>query len=694
MIKAKEITEIHEELTLLIEASDETDLQSLLQLNELINRLFVIVTRDEKIVFHSAFSRIAYAQYTYKLARQDVYHIHQVRRKEQLYQNQGLELDIPKDELQLLTKLGIKAFIEIYTSIFQKPLPPELEMVKRSTYPKSKVRKEMKGFMPSLRVVVHEIDTEKELMTGHAAADPDKTIHIRFNISDRNENFTKAILDFKRHGSFPVAMQLQDVEVDQSDIYRPLAIVIEPDYLIDVTTVAESAKNGDDETVLYLMRRFLPKPSSPALVLGNITNFFLDELMMNNELTFDDLFHQVFQQNPLAFTLFEDDEVRQIFQNSKLHFINLKSAITKSFSDKKIEWEDCYLEPSFYAPEFGIQGRLDVYHENPKEPKNPSIIELKSGKIWRPNRHGLNQSHYVQTLLYDLMLTSSFGRDISPVAYILYSAEQMDQLKYAPKAKTTQYEALNTRNKIISLERALRDVRQAHHLFSKISPDNFPKVKGFVKRDIEAFYQLYSRLSRLERAYFLLFTRFISIEHSIAKIGVQQFNNINGQAALWLDNYHKKDSEFNVLGYLKIIDNQTKADDPVIVLKRTEKTNVLANFRVGDIGILYPFLGVDESPIQNQVFKCSIVELDQDQVTIRLRSKQLNFKVFERFEHWNLEHDLIDSSFLGLYRNLSTFLKSTRRKKDLLLGIEAPSESEALTSYVAKALRTPIEPRT
>jgi len=680
VIKVKETTEIYEELTAIALARARVDMQSLLDLNEIINRIFIVATRDEKIVFHSSFSRIAYAQFKYRLAKQDVYHIHQIRRIAESYRRDG-EVITGSPRFHPLIQAGLKGILEVYHKVFAGELPPELEEARTIAYPRSKERQEVKQFIPSARVIVHEINDDTELMTGHPYDDPETEIQIRFNIPDRNENFTEAIQRYVAYGNFPIVMHLEDVEVTKSNEYRPRAFVLEPDYLIDVTTVAERSKDYEDESILYLIKRFLPKPSSTALVLGNITNYFLDELMMDSTLAFEDLFVNVFQHNPLALTMFEDDDVRSIFQDSKLHFMNLKSAITKSFKTKNIQWYDCYLEPSFYAPQYGLQGRLDIYHENPKEIDRPTIIELKSGRIWRPNRHGLNQSHYVQTLLYDLMMTSSYGRHLNPVSYILYSKEPQDQLKYAPKTKAIQFDALNTRNKVIGLERSLRDVKAAHGLFSKISMTNFPKVRGFVKKDIEAFEQLYSKLTRMERAYFLLFTRFISIEQSIAKIGIQKFNNINGQAALWMDTYHKKDSEFNVLGYLEILENLTKETDPVIRLLRTEKTNPLANFRVGDIAILYPFLGPDESPIQNQVFKCTIVHLDQKEVAIRLRSKQFNLRIFERFEHWNLEHDLIDSSFLGLYRSLAKFLKSSDRSKDLLFTNQPPRAPLAMDTY-------------
>ncbi|MBT8219392.1 MAG: AAA family ATPase [Bacteroidia bacterium] len=674
MIKINEIAEIFEELTHINFQNTNAELQSLILLNEVINRFFVIITRDERIVFHTAFARIAFAQHKYRLPRRHIYAIHQIRRSADTYHKQGMQLEIGKDELHLLIRSGLKGILELFVHVFDRELPADLETTRLIQYPKSKERQKIKQFRASEKVIVLEIDKESELMIAHPFSEPDTEIKIRFNIPDRNENFTESLQMFMEHGTFPVVMQLEGVEIDQNNIRRPLAFVVEPDYLLDVTSVAERSKDYQDESILYLMRRFLPRPSSTALVLGNITNFFLDELMMDHTLQFEDLFHRVFQQNPLAFTMFTDQEVREIFQSSKLHFFNLKSAITKEFKSKNIQWNDCYLEPSFYSPEYGLQGRLDIYHENPKEEDRPTIIELKSGKIWRPNRHGLNQSHYAQTLLYDLMITASYGRNINPVSYILYSAEPQNQLKYAPKTKAYQYEVLNVRNKLIALERALRNIKSAHALFSKITTDHFEKSNGFVRRDIEAFQKFYANLSRLEKAYFLLFVKFISLEQSIAKIGVQQFNNINGQAALWLDSYQKKDSEFNILAYLKILENQTTKADPLIRLMRTDQTNVLANFRVGDIAILYPFLGTDESPIQNQVFKCTIVDLDHKSVVIRLRSKQFNLRVFDRHEFWNIEHDLIDSSFLGLYRSLSAFLQRGDRSRRLLFTTEPPAK--------------------
>ena len=47
-----------------------------------------------------------------------------------------------------------------------------------------------------------------------------------------------------------------------------------PDYLIDVTAVAECFKDTGTEALLHLLKRFTPFETSVPLMLGNIANYF------------------------------------------------------------------------------------------------------------------------------------------------------------------------------------------------------------------------------------------------------------------------------------------------------------------------------------------------------------------------------------------------------------------------------------
>ena len=88
-------------------------------------------------------------------------------------------------------------------------------------------------------------------------------------------------------------------------------------------------------------------------------------------------------------------------------------------------------------------------------------------------------------------------------------------------------------------------------------------------------------------------------------------------------------------------------EEPRIVFQRPApqpgSKSTLANFRTGDIAVLYPG---NQHPLRNQLFKCIILSIDQEKVEVKLRSRVFNQSVFDQFPNWTLEPDLIDSRFL------------------------------------------------
>jgi DNA replication ATP-dependent helicase Dna2 len=311
-------------------------------------------------------------------------------------------------------------------------------------------------------------------------------------------------------------------------------------------------------------------------------------------------------------------------------------------------------------------------------------VELKSGKPFMPNVYGLSTTHFTQTLLYDLLVHSAFGRKTKVANYILYSGQDDRQLRFAPTIKAQQYEAMQLRNQLVALERLLgklgledKDILdQGQRLFGRLSPVHFPNIRGFARRNLERFESVYSRLSELEKRYFISFAGFIAREQALAKTGASDQEGINGLAALWLNTAGEKLENFDLIEYLELEENRAGAEEPILIFKRTERTHQLANFRQGDIAVLYPQQEGQIGVLSNQIFKCSIIDIDQQQVVIRLRSRQFNDRIFTEFPHWSLEHDLLDSSFTGIYRSLFAFCGHSATKKRLLLTTEAPQQPE------------------
>ena len=649
----------------------------------LLNKLFVLYTEDEKLQFTTLFSRIAYVAQRAGISPKLQFFIHTFRKQAQraLRHNQPVGEQLPV--------LGARVVCQTIAHLWNTPPPDTLRDVIADQWPQEFRPVPVADFYPRLRGVVIGLEPGLKQLLVQTAEAPGETLRVQYDIADRNENFNPSIQLIQEVFSLPLTVNLLDVEVDQEGLLRPKGIVIEPDYLVDVTAVAECFKNDGTLPVMYLLRKFLPFKTSVPLLLGNIANFFLDELMHTPGQSFRDMFRKVFRLNPLAFSLIPDRDLREIMQKAQKHFVNLKRVIRTDLPEQGIQAEHCYLEPTFYSDQHGLQGRLDVLS---RQAEKTHIIELKSGKVFRPNVYGLNVNHFTQTLLYDLMIRAAFGEKTDPQNYILYSGADDRNLRFAPVVKAQQLEALQLRNHLLALEKQLsmlglstdKDIlAQGQHLFKQLHPSEHPAARGFVQRDLQHLTEVYQQMPRLVKQYVLAFCGFIAREHRLAKTGLEGIERVNGQASLWLDDFSDKQQSFAILSHLSLVEHQAGADEPLLHFSRTDNTNELANFRTGDIAVLYPMQGEKASPLGNQLFKCTIVELNARQVTVRLRSRQFNDQLFHTFTWWCLEHDLLDSGFNDMYRSLFAFAQQTEEKRTLLLGQrppQPPREGQVLVS--------------
>jgi len=668
-----------------IDHNEELELREKIKaLHHLLGLLFVEVTKQERIHFSTLFARIAYAGHQYGLSKRLLFYLHHfrigARQIGSLSSENASEID--RDAIY---QLGLKVLVESVEALLGVAPPSDPGLSISGEWPVRVSPVEVRDFRPSARVVVLEDDADARQLVVRDAADPGELVRVQYGLPDRNENFQPTIDLIRRVFGLPVTLNLLDVEVDVAGVYRPRAFVIEPDYLVDVTAIAECFKPDGNEPWLHLLKKYLPIPPNKYLLLGHIANFFLDELLGNPAATFKELFPRVFHLNPLAFCLFSDREIREIMQRAQGHYVNLKRAIAQDLDEAGIDPAHAYLEPSFYSELYGLQGRLDLFCQREEQ---AAIVELKSGKPFMPNLHGLSNNHFVQTLLYDLLIRSTFGRQADPLSYILYSSQQERALRYAPRVAAQQYEALQVRNHLLALEDLLARLgapgadllRDGRRLFGRLRPGRFPAARGFFRRDLADFAAVFDGLDEVEQRYFTAFSGFIAREHRLAKTGVQGIDRLNGQASLWLNELDAKRDDFEVISFLRVLENKAGEEEPLVTFRKTEATNDLANFRRGDIAVLYPYVEGQSGVLNNQIFKCTILEITNEQVVVRLRSRQFNDALFQRFDTWNLEHDLLDSGYIGLYRGLYAFAAAPKEKRDLLLGRRPPRQGTAAAS--------------
>ncbi|MBK8484970.1 MAG: AAA family ATPase [Saprospiraceae bacterium] len=447
--------------------------------------------------------------------------------------------------------------------------------------------------------------------------------------------------------------------------------IILPDYLIDVTAIASCFNTTGSNPLKHLIHLFYYSPSGYSTLLGTTVNQFLDELILNPSLQFEDLSQNLFQHNPIAFSLLDDSTIIKYFETIKIHFSNIKTLIENKFEHPNLQLEDCILEPSFYSVEYGIQGRLDVFHEDKINSKK-WIIELKSGKPYLPNKFGINADHHAQIMLYYLLIQSVFGRNYDVKSHVLYSAQLENALRYAPILDDIKQELIYLRNAIIILHLHLAFRNESDpSLFDILNEKHFQSTESYTKRDAGILLKVYSSLNPLEKDYFKEFTGFIAREQFISKMGRSNLQFTEGLASLWLLNEQEKLKLFMLLPKLVLHQILSSKDDyPILVLKNSSDIELISKFRIGDTLVLYEY----PSALQTQIYKCTLIDLEPNTFYVRLRCRQFPKIEDATLKTWNLEQDSMDRSFVNQYQGMIDFAMADSDKRDLILGIKKPHD--------------------
>ena len=635
-------------------------------------RLLDLLTQKEQIQFTTLFAKIAYVGHRYNLNSKLQYYIHLLR-KEYAWIREGKKCT--SSQLDLANKV----LADLIEAVLMEKPPSKSKDFLPESFPFEYKKIEVQTFRPKVRVLIIEDNYEEQFLIAKEEGLPGKTIRIKYGMSDRNESFNPTIQNIRKWLSYPLTMNLLSVEVDAQGNYHPQAFVLEPDYLVDISAIAACFTGKTTEISSFLLKKFRSYSSSVPLVLGNISNFFLDELVNNPKADFKQLFTETFRIYPLVLSLFNDRQISELYKNAINHFAQLQKVVNHDLPKENFDLKDGCIEPSFYSEKYGLQGRLDLFLQG----KRTGIVELKSGKIYNPNVYGLGQSHFVQTLLYDLLISSVYNGKIDPVNYILYSGVIEKPLRFAPRIRAQQWEAIEFRNQIIILEKRLLQVtpdekglQLGQKVFKYLTVQGAGWLSGFEKEHIQSFERHFSLLSKQEQNYILAFVGFIAREHHLAKTGIQGAESINGQAALWLESFTDKRDNFRVFNHLKFLESKIENQrDHFLTFSKSHLTAPLANFRKGDIAVLYPFRKDRIAPLYHQIYKCTIIENSSKTLTVRLRARQTNVQPFLAAPYWNLEHDTLDSGFNSMYAQLRDWMLAQPRQRSLLLGLEAPKSA-------------------
>lgn len=78
-------------------------------------------------------------------------------------------------------------------------------------------------------------------------------------------------------------LNLLDVHVDEENHYIPNLIVIHPDYLIDISSLAACFREYGHHPLNFFMNKVKPKANTAPILLGNLVSQFLDDYINERE---------------------------------------------------------------------------------------------------------------------------------------------------------------------------------------------------------------------------------------------------------------------------------------------------------------------------------------------------------------------------------------------------------------------------
>ncbi|MGL5235910.1 MAG: ATP-dependent helicase [Empedobacter falsenii] len=647
-----------------------------LDLKRLVENIAFELTKNEALQFSNFFSKLSFICNQYQVSTK----IHSFRKTAQRILSEKYE----PTEHEYFTHY--KYIADFISSIYEVMIPaeiiyyfPEKEFYTNKILTRNRVKK--------LRVQVIEIKRDC-LICDHEDNETEENITVQIDEDGVNENFT-SIEDFW----VGAQLNLVNSTIDEEGIYHPRFIILEPDYLVDISAIAECFQDYGTSELHYIQKKFEEAPNSKHIRLGNFANSVVDHFSTENieNTDFNDIFKNDFKNYPLEYTACNDlanpQDLKDYYLEAKGHFDRIQKVLTEDFPQYDISLDRALIEPSFLCEQYGIQGRLDLLDINP-EGKN-KIIELKSGGAPFPDDgKSVKPNHATQLFLYYQIIGVLYDLEFKDVTkntegYIFYSKVYQGNLRFDVPTLARVQRIFDLRNRIIINENRLANhtLTDIESTIYSIKPANFikrkinPRFKEILEEQLDKFIYPIKNSSPLEKAYFYSFTNFIAKEQYMAKLGLGQSTSNNGLASLWLNTFEEKNNNFEIIYDLEIIENHISDPKREIKLKRTNPANDFISIREGDICILYPRNNFKDSVLTNQVFKCTIKSISREFIVLRFRYQQPNTRFFDSFDSsgkWALERDFMDSSFVSMYRNLYGLIHSSKAKKDLILTQSIP----------------------
>lgn len=282
--------------------------------------------------------------------------------------------------------------------------------------------------------------------------------------------------------------------------------VVEPDVLVDISTIAACFQDYGHHPLAYLINRLKPSANTSPILLGNFAGTALDQIIHDQEADFGDMLRTSFSEQALQFCTCEDFQPAKFKTDALRQVDNIREAVDVLFEE--YDRDKALLEPSFVCKALGLRGRVDLMTSDMR-----LLVEQKSGKKWVSYR----EAHFVQVLLYYGVLRHNFQLDADSVDIrLLYSKYPVSEgLLDVANNDALFREAIHLRNLIVAME--MKIARKGFSsVLSQLQPDVLLQRQEksdffhrYVRPEIERTLQPLHSLSATEQNYLERMVTFI-----------------------------------------------------------------------------------------------------------------------------------------------------------------------------------------
>ena len=398
--------------------------------------------------------------------------------------------------------------------------------------------------------------------------------------------------------------------------------VVEPDVLVDISTIAACFQDYGHHPLAYLINRLKPSANTSPILLGNFAGTALDQIIHDQEADFGDMLRTSFSEQALQFCTCEDFNPAKFKTDALRQVTNIREAVDELFTE--YDRDKALLEPSFVCKALGLRGRVDLMTSDMR-----LLVEQKSGKKWQ----GFREAHFVQVLLYYGVLRHNFQLDAEKVDIrLLYSKYPASEgLLDVANNDALFREAIHLRNLIVAME-------------MKIAREGFASVLSELQPDV--------LLQRPEKADF--FHRYVrpEIERTL-----QPLHSLSAAEQEYLERM------------VTFIFREQFAQ------RLTQDTD--EELRRGDMVYYYQKDG-DPDLCHHILNKGMIERIDDEEIAVWPNDNRQDTPEMLSKECYAIEPASSDATTTAALRSLMAFCGASPRKRDLLMGALAPSQDTSL----------------